>query len=196
MKYEMKKINILKITGLIFVTFFIVVIVATIRVSTFDIGHTVFAQGTPATLQTNPANPPTADGGVGSNVPTNPRFQLVSCDGVQKYLKDAKGNVTTTLDPNSKECDYEQLVKTVSRLIQFALYILIPIVLGMIIYVGFAYLTSGGDSAKLSRAKGMIKPLLIGIFLIFAAWLIVYTFLDKLLVDDLKRNIVPTSIKS
>ena len=66
----------------------------------------------------------------------------------------------------------------------------------MIIYIGFKYLTSSGDSAKLADAKRMITPLLIGIFLIFSAWLIVYTFLDKLLVKDLGDSIVPVSLRS
>ena len=70
----------------------------------------------------------------------------------------------------------------------------------MIIYIGFKYLTSSGDSAKLADAKRMIIPLLTGIFLIFSAWLIVYTFLDKLLVDKVSENvkksdIVPAGIK-
>jgi hypothetical protein len=159
-----------------------------------------FAQ-TPSnqTFQTNPANRSGADGGIGSNDPQNSGFQLVPCDGVQKYLKDANGRDTRTLDPNSKECTYKHLVAMVSRIITFVLYILIPIVLGMIIFIGFKYLTANGDSTKLADAKRMIKPLLLGIFLIFAAWLIVYTFLGKILAEDVsgipKTDIVPRGIR-
>lgn len=172
-------------------TVFICAVAVMLAVGVFGESRAVFAQGALAKLEINPANlPADKPGEVGSNNPLNPLFQLVSCKGID--------DPRTTKDDNLLDCDYKQLVATVSRLIQFALYILIPIVLGMIIYVGFAYLTSGGDSAKLSRAKGMIKPLLVGIFLIFSAWLIVYTFLDKLLIDDLRKgpnSIVPAGIK-
>lgn len=169
-----------KIPILIFATF--------LAVTIFGVGHDVFAQSNPATLNTNPTNLQSDTAGeVGSNNPTNSKFQLVSCQGIDD---------PRTPNIVEKECDYQQLIATVSRLIQFALYILIPIVLGMIIYIGFKFLTSNGDSGKLADAKRMITPLLIGIFLIFSAWLIVYTFLDKLLVSDLKSGVVPTSLRS
>jgi len=138
------------------------------------------------TFSTNPANTPVGpDGGIGSNDPTSSIFQLVTCSGVD--------------DPRTegieKECNYEQLIAMVSRLIKFALYILIPIVLGMILFIGFKYLTANGDSGKLADAKRMITPLFIGIILIFAAWLIVYTFLDKILIDGLRKDIIPAGIK-
>ncbi len=150
------------------------------------------AQDNNLKLEVNPANPPAGDKGIGSNNPLNPLFQIVSCRGID--------DTRTGKDDAQPDCDYKQLVATVSRLIQFALYILIPIVLGMIIYIGFKYLTSGGDSAKLADAKRMITPLLIGMLLIFSAWLIVYTFLNKLLTDNVSENIkksdiVPSGIK-
>ena len=185
----MKKIF---VSVLISITFLAIAVVAMVAVGALGAGQAVFAQGTPAKLEANPANLPTGtDGGIGSNNPLNPLFQIVSCNGIDD---------PRTPNVVEKECDYKQLVATVSRLIQFALYILIPIVLGMIIYIGFKYLTSSGDSAKLADAKRMIIPLLTGIFLIFSAWLIVYTFLDKLLVDKVSENvkksdIVPAGIK-
>ncbi|MEK7596949.1 MAG: pilin [Patescibacteria group bacterium] len=186
----MKKIF---VSVLISITFLAIAVVAMVAVGALGAGQAVFAQGTPAKLEANPANlTPDKPGEVGSNNPLSPLFQLVSCRGID--------DPRTAKDDNQLDCDYKQLVATVSRLIQFALYILIPIVLGMIIYIGFKYLTSSGDSAKLADAKRMIIPLLTGIFLIFSAWLIVYTFLDKLLVDKVSENvkksdIVPAGIK-
>lgn len=170
--------------------FSVLIFVGLFSVLVFTGVSTVSAQAPDATLQANPANlQADTPGQVGSNNPTNSLFQLVTCQGIDDPR-------TSAIE---KECNYEQLVATVSRLIQFALYILIPIILGMIVYIGFKYLTANGDSGKLADAKRMITPLLIGIFLIFAAWLIVYTFLDKILADNVsgvpKSTIVPAGIK-
>ena len=110
----------------------------------------------------------------GTDDPSSSSFQLVSCTGV--------------VDPRTGkgvECTYNHLVETFERVIKFVLYIMIPIVLGMIIYVGFTYLTAGGDSGKLAKAKSMIVPILLGLFFILAAWLIVFTLLDFLLANKI-----------
>ncbi len=127
------------------------------------------------------------DGGTGSNDPkANGNFQLVSC--------------TPKYDPNNpsvlkNDCTFEQLVATFDRIIKFVLYLVTPIVLGMMLYTGFKYITAGGDAHLIEDAKKMFKPILIGIFFIFAAWLIVYTILDKLLAPSIggvdKSSIVP-----
>jgi len=111
-----------------------------------------------------------SDGGVGSAVANDSGFQLVSCTGV--------------VDPRTGkgvECDYNQLIATFNRLIQFVLWLVTPIVIGMMVYTGFKYMTAGGDMNMIADAKKMFTPIIIGIFFIFAGWLIVYTVLDKLL---------------
>lgn len=126
-----------------------------------------------------------------SKTPDKNNFQLVSCDGVQKFLKDENGNYTNKLDPNSVECDYNQLIKTFQRLINFVLWIITPIVVGMMVYTGFKYMTAGGDANLIADAKRMFTPIIIGIFFIMAGWLLVYTVLDKLL--DTNAGGVPKS---
>jgi hypothetical protein len=157
--------------------------VSFIGVSLFSIANISFAQ-TPPQFKVNPATPPGTTGTV--NDPTNSKFQLVTCTGVKENPNDLP------------ECNYEQLIATASRILTFVLYMLIPIVLGMILFVGFKYITANGDSGKLADAKRMIIPLLTGIFFIFAAWLIVYTLLNYLLAQDVsgidKSKIVPESI--
>ncbi len=130
------------------------------------------------------------DGGVGSGNPAdsgaqNPdnQFQLVSCTGV--------------VDPRTGkgvECDYNQAIITFSRIIRFVLYLLIPIILGMILWIGWTYLTANGDSGKLAHAKDMIKPLLLGIFFIFSAYLIVYKLILGNLLADKVGDINKTDI--
>ncbi|MEN9622243.1 MAG: Type secretion system pilin [Candidatus Parcubacteria bacterium] len=126
-----------------------------------------------------------------TKTPDKKNFQLVSCDGVQKFLKDANGNYTNQLDPNSVECDYNQLIKTFQRVINFVLWIITPIVVGMMVYSGFKYMTAGGDANLIADAKRMFIPIATGIFFIMAGWLLVYTVLDKLL--DTNAGGVPKS---
>jgi len=112
--------------------------------------------------------------------PKSPFFQLVSCDGVDD---------PRTPNKIETECTFNEVVKTFERIIKFVLYLMIPIVLGMIVYVGFTYLTANGDSGKLAKAKSMITPLLLGVFFMLAAWLIVYTLLDFLLAENLSDGV-------
>ena len=132
------------------------------------------------------------DGGVGSADPTQVdttvapdanNFQLVSCTGV--------------VDPRTgkgTECNYAQLIYTVNRIIRFVLYIISPILLGMLIYTGFKYITAGGDVNLVADAKRMLKPIVVGVILIMGAWTFVYTVLDKLLNDQISQNVAKTDI--
>jgi hypothetical protein len=132
----------------------------------------------------------------GETKPDPKNFQLVSCDGVQKFLKDpATGNYTNQLDPNSVECDYNQLIKTFQRVINFVLWIITPIVVGMMVFTGFKYMTAGGDANLIADAKRMFVPIFIGIFFIMAGWLLVYTVLDKLLADQVSGTTTNGGVK-
>jgi hypothetical protein len=160
-------------------------------VSALSLSLPVNAADIPAnnTFPNNPANQTVGpDGGVGSGDPTSSGFQIVSCTGV--------------VDPRTGtgvECNYSQFIITFKRVVQFVLYLLIPIVLVMIIYTGFKYMTAQGDSGKLADAKRMFVPILIGLVCIFGAWLIVYTFLDYILALKIgevnKSDIVPAGIR-
>lgn len=127
------------------------------------------------------------DNGVGSGDPKSSTFQLVPCTGVKKA------------DGTGKECDFADLLILARRLIQFTLYIITPIVVGMILFTGFKYVTAGGDARLVEDAKRMFKPIILGIILVFAAWVLVYTVLDKLLANKIgdinKSDIVPGTIR-
>ena len=110
--------------------------------------------------------------------PSDLNFQLVSCN--PQLIKDGpnKGQL-------SNDCNYAQLIYTFQRIVNFAIYLVSPIILGMIIFMGFKYMTAHGDVNMVADAKKMFTPILIGLFFVFAAWIIVHTILDKLLVDNL-----------
>lgn len=109
--------------------------------------------------------------------PRDAGFQLVPC----KMVLDKS---TGQFKPDS-ECDFRKLMELANRIIRFLLYLSIPLVLGMIMYTAFTYLTANGDSGKVAKAKKMLVPVAIGLFWILAAYIVVYTLLDSLLKDTL-----------
>lgn len=127
----------------------------------------------------NPSTP-TAE-----NDPTQSGFQIVSCN---PQYDPANPNVL------KDDCNYQALFKTIQRLIQFVLYALVFIVAGMILYTGFQFLTAGGDVGKVTAAKKMIKPIVLGLISIFVAWFAVYTLLDYFLVDTTQGGVDKASI--
>jgi hypothetical protein len=149
-----------------------------------------FAQFIPSQTTTKTEIPGPTGNFNSTDDPKDSGFQLVSCNGID--------------DPRTEkeevECTFNHAVETFQRIIKFVLYLMIPIILGMIVYVGFTYITANGDAGKLAKAKSMIIPILLGVFFILAAWLIVFTLLDFLLADKLgdgitKSNIVPAKNK-
>ncbi len=156
----------------------------------------VFGQTTPVS-SSDPRDQDT------TKAPDKTNFQIVSCDGVQKYLRDSQGEIVyqggkPVFDPNSKECDYNQLILTIQRIINFVLWLITPIVVGMMVVTGYKYVTAGGDANLMADAKRMIMPIITGIFFIMCGWLLVYTVLDKLLDDDVsgvnKTDILPAKV--
>lgn len=69
----------------------------------------------------------------------------------------------------------------VARLIQIALSLLGVIVLGLIIYAGFLWMTSGGEEDKVRNAKNILKNAVIGLVIILSAWAITTFLLNKLM---------------
>lgn len=108
------------------------------------------------------------DGGIGSTDPKNTGFQIVPCDGVKV------------------ECNFKALIATFNRILKFLLYMSIPLVVGIILYTGFQFLTAGGDAVKLEKAKKMLIPVAIGIFWVLASWLVVNTILKTFLSQETK----------
>lgn len=142
----------------------------------------------PGTLRATSENPnyvqnKSADGGTGADNPRATNFQIVSCTGV--------------IDPRTNKgvvCDYAQLIATFARIISYVLYLLVPILIGMILYVGWTYITANGDVGKLAHAKDMMAPIAIGVFFVFAAYVIVYKFILGNLLADSVGEIKKTDI--
>lgn len=68
----------------------------------------------------------------------------------------------------------------IGRIIYIALGFVGIILLAILIYAGFLWMTSGGDAEKITTAKAWIKNALIGLAIIVSAWSIVYFILQAL----------------
>ena len=68
-----------------------------------------------------------------------------------------------------------------ARIINYALGFLGIILVLIVLYAGYLYMTSGGEAEKTNRAKAMIRNAVIGLIIILSAWAIVRFVIDRLL---------------
>lgn len=94
----------------------------------------------------------------------------------------AKGIVACgAVDGSEPVCDFNGLLATANKLIEFLLvYFATPLAAMIFAYAGFIYLTSGGNSNKVGQAKKIMLNMLIGYLIALCAWLIVNTIFKTL----------------
>jgi len=81
----------------------------------------------------------------------------------------------------SNECDFNDLMTLINNFINFLIFTLaLPLAAIVFAWAGFLFMTSGGDSGKRTKAKGMLINVVIGLVIALAAWLIVQTILQSL----------------
>lgn len=81
----------------------------------------------------------------------------------------------------TKPCNFEYLMIMINGLITFVLFTLAtPLFALILIYTGWLYLSAGGSSENVSKAKKIFKNALIGYVIALAAWLVVKTILTTL----------------
>ena len=105
---------------------------------------------------------------------------LVPC-GTERdpLVTDASGKQTGGEIKNP--CDFNYLLQMINIIVDFVLFkILIPLAAIMFAYVGVLLLTSGGESSKKTKAKGIFWNVVWGIVIAAAAWLIIHTILTLL----------------
>ena len=78
-------------------------------------------------------------------------------------------------------CNFDDLMSLINRVISFVLIDLAtPLFALIIVYTGWLYLSSSGNSENIGKAKKIFKNALIGYVIALAAWLIVKTILNTL----------------
>ncbi len=127
-----------------------------------------------------PTNTPTAPGAGANAGPMYGAGDDTNFEGPGYTSSLVKCNGTPT-DP----CRFEDFMALVQRMINFILILMLPICAIIFAYIGFLFLTSGGNSETKSQAKKILMNTVKGIILVLAAWLIVKTIVVSLgLVPD------------
>lgn len=72
------------------------------------------------------------------------------------------------------------LITIIGRIINVVLGFVGVILLILLIYAGFLYMTAGGDAEKVKKARDTIKNAIIGLIILASAWAIVYFIMKAL----------------
>jgi zinc transporter ZupT len=108
---------------------------------------------------------------------------MPNCGG---HIVDSNGNVIGEQLP----CGFNDLLKLVNNIINWIIWISIPVAAGVFAWAGIQYMMTGVSDKK-SAAKAMLQKVFIGFVCILAAWLIVGTIIKALLKDP---SIVPVDL--
>lgn len=85
------------------------------------------------------------------------------------------------IDGSQPACSFVELLNTANNIIEFLLvYFATPLAAIIFAYAGFIYMFSGGSSTQVSKAKTMMKNMVIGYVIALSAWIIVKTILTSL----------------
>ena len=96
---------------------------------------------------------------------------LIVCDGVKNA--DGSGN----------ECDFGDFILLISKLIRAGIVLSTFLVMGLLIWTGFQYITSFAKPVEKGKARKRFMNILIGYACILLAWVVVGTIMDILVKD-------------
>ena len=80
--------------------------------------------------------------------------------------------VTHALLPAAQNCQFSDLIALINTLIQYLIYISLPLAAIAFAYAGWIYLSAGGDTGKVKKAHTIFLDVGIGIALVLSSWLI------------------------
>lgn len=96
---------------------------------------------------------------------------LIPCTG-------STGGATSQGGPQEKECTFADFIQLIQNILDFFAFILSPIIAGLIFaYGGFLILTDGGSAERLKKAKKILLDALVGLLIVWGAWVIVRTMM-------------------
>ena len=103
--------------------------------------------------------------------------------------QDATGGVDPSAESGLVPCDgadcgFNDLIQLAQNLINWMVYISVPIAAIVFTWAGMLYVTAAGDPGKIAKAHGLFKNVALGFVIVLAAWLIVYTITNSLLNED------------
>jgi len=78
-------------------------------------------------------------------------------------------------------CQFCHIFVLINNIINFILTRLVPIAAGLMLIIGgFYFLIAGPDPGKISQAKSIVTAVVIGIVVVFVAWVFLNTFLTTI----------------
>lgn len=81
---------------------------------------------------------------------------------------------------NGLDCTWCSMVQMVQNLINFAIFLGTMCAALLFMWAGFLYITNGGSSENISKAKRIFKAIIVGFVAILAGWLVVDTLMKAL----------------
>lgn len=103
----------------------------------------------------------------------------------------AQGQILNGVGQTGNDCDDSQVKNTLATIVSILSYIVGVAAVIMIILAGFKYITSGGDSNKVSNAKNTLVYAVIGIIVAVLAQLIVRFVITQ--ADAAANNLCPSN---
>ncbi len=107
-------------------------------------------------------------------IPAQTQAGLVPCGASQ--------DDTDTEDVfEDQPCQFCHIFVLINNIISFILTRLVPIAAGLMLIIGgFYFLIAGADPGKISQARSIITAVVIGIVVVFVAWVFLNTFLSTI----------------
>jgi len=95
--------------------------------------------------------------------------------------EEVSGGLVTCGYEGAPDCDFCTFVQMVDKIIDFLFILLVLSAVLVVMIAGFKMVVSGGNVSAWENAKGMLTNVIVGLFIVMAAWLIVDTIMKALL---------------
>ena len=80
-------------------------------------------------------------------------------------------------------CGWVDLINLINAIVHYGVQLIAILLVLVLLYTGFMYLTSGGDVGKVKKARDMLTKMMWGLAYTLCGWIIVYFILKSLGVD-------------
>ena len=107
---------------------------------------------------------------------SSPIVAFAQMNLVSQVLSDCTNSVTP--------CGYDDFIHLINAIIKYGITIIGLAFVLVLLYVGFQYLTSGGDVGKVKKSRDMLNKVMWGLIYTLCGWVIVYFIMQQLGVKD------------
>ncbi len=105
---------------------------------------------------------------------------LVSLGAEPGQLVPADCNTTIVNGRFTNPCGWTHLLQLAQNLLNFMVYIAVPIAAIAFAYAGWLYLSARGNPGQITKAHGIFMNVAIGIVIVLVAWLVIDQIMEAL----------------